>query len=151
MRVNWRKGFNRIFALGAIGWAAYVLWVGPAEREHRAAQQYVDEIMACGQVPVGSFRQCIEVANRLFVDPRHSSAVTEALRDRHVAAAFADATLTGAAVAAKGPTPSRSFDWLGALIVLGVILLPPTLAYGFVEALWRTTRCVLRGFRQPIG
>lgn len=149
MRLNWRKGFNRLFVLAVVGWVVYVLWVGPAQRENRATQGYVDSLLACGQVPVESFRQCIEVSNRLFVDPRHSSSVAEAFRDRHVAAAFAQATLDGVPVATKGPTPNRSLDWLGVLVVLGVILLPPALAYGFVEIVWRAVRWVFRGFKRP--
>jgi len=47
MHVNWKKGFNRVFVLVAVGWATYILWYVPVKQWHERFDMASDKWTLC--------------------------------------------------------------------------------------------------------
>jgi hypothetical protein len=166
MKVNWRKGLNRIFALAVLGWAIYVVFVYPFQQRDAALRNFRKDTKDCysllsaweedsarglpGMTPDAlprAVEDCNHTAFRTMDARIDSTSLSNALPDRWHALGYA----LGVLVSANPPAmqaPHGAFDWIGAAIPLGVIVMPPALVYGLVEVVWRTGRWVPRGFRQ---
>jgi hypothetical protein len=156
MRLNWRRGFNRIFALAVLGWVFYVVFVYPGQQSKAALKNYANACKLCSDLEGETAREalrrmkaCYDAAEEDLESYNEGTWFWNALRDRRHAVNYAVGVLFG--LPHGMPAPGHRFDWLGALIVLALFVLPPALAYGFVEIVWRTARWVVRGFRQPVG
>jgi hypothetical protein len=159
MRVNWRKGFNRIFALAVLCWVIYVVFVYPGQQSGVTWRDFDRANKACLDLTIDpdetvrekvrETRDCLDAAKKDHWSYYEGTDFWNALRDRRHAVNYAVGVLFGQP--GGMPTPERRFDWLGALIVLSLFVLPPALAYGLVEVVWRTVRWVVRGFRQQTG
>ena len=41
LSLNWRKGLHRVFALAAVVWAGYILFVYPMQKREEAFDTYI--------------------------------------------------------------------------------------------------------------
>lgn len=47
MKINFKRGFNRLFVLVAVGWAVFVLWYVPVREWHERYNMAHDDWVAC--------------------------------------------------------------------------------------------------------
>jgi len=68
LSLNWRKGFHRVFALAAVVWAGYVLFVYPMQKNEEAFDTYISGIVACGQMTPPRDTECKKNEEKLWQD-----------------------------------------------------------------------------------
>ena len=120
MSLNWRRGFNRIFVLAAVGWAIYVLLVYPTQQRAEAAVEYSEHLRHCAETApiMHDYRECLHTA-----------------KDEH------DAVL-------EWYSPQFQLTNGGpALVLLCILVLPPATAYGLFRLGWVVLAWVMRGFQ----
>jgi len=126
--LNWRKGFNRVFVVAAIGWAVFVLVIYPWHKRREAYEWYAASLERCATT---------EVAGRV-IDPNYPRCAQGAEMFLH---AELDQYSLGTWLK----------DWRSRLEALGVVLVPPAVAYGLFRLGWLVLAWVIRGFRQASG
>jgi len=152
MRLNWWGGFNRLFLLAVAGWAFYSLWVVPGRLALKAWDEEQKMGEACTQSFVSGpddirlYSDCRRQAEREFQEKTHGSSVADALHDRWSALALLGGELFGEPFAKEAPH-GHGMDPVGVLIVLGLIVIPPSVAYGLLWLGWHVGTWALRGFR----
>jgi hypothetical protein len=123
--LNWRRGFNRVFVVLAVGWTVFVLLIIPIMDRQNAFQDYKESLQRCATT---------EVPSRV-IDPNYSRCAE------------------GAEVFLKFRLERYSLhawlNWRSLLFRLGVLLLPPVAAYGLFRLGWFAFAWIRRGFRQP--
>jgi len=155
MHLNWRRGFKRLFLLAAIGWAAYVLLIGPTYLGRRATLRLQAEMKSCVDSsvisePGFSSSKCIDSVTKEYEDSLHGTSPVDSLRDRNDALSLAFGVLTGDEPTGFGYVPlGRGIDWFGVLIVLGLLVLPPVAMYALLRLGWAVSSWAARGFRSP--
>jgi hypothetical protein len=124
--VNWRRGFNRAFVVLAVGWVGYVLLVYPLRESGKAHQEYTESLDRC---------RTTEVPSRV-IDPNYS-------RCAEGAEVFLNARLEQYSL-------RTWLTWPSVMVLLGILVLPPLVAYGLFRLGWFILAWVQRGFRHAV-
>ena len=123
--MNWRRGFNRVFIVLAIGWAGYVLFIHPLIDRQKAWHDYRATLKTCSET---------EVPSRV-IDPDYS-------RCAKGAEVFLNFRL-------EQDSPHVLLNWRAALELLAILIFPPSAAYGLFRLGWFVLTWLLGGFDQP--
>lgn len=153
MRLNWRRGSNRLFLLATLAWGAYVLLIGPAYLGRRATRTFQRGVKSCLDTslvsqPGFSSPGCIDSFTKEWQESLHGTSPVDSLRDGTDAMSLALGVLTGEPLGGRAPRGGR-VSWIGVSIVLGLLVLPPAAAYGLFRLGWAVALWVARGFRSP--
>jgi hypothetical protein len=119
MGVNWRKGFNRLFLLAALGWAIYILWYIPVEQWHEQSHLALDSWTNClsAVAPAGD-KTGVEQCN--LEHDKHLREIPH--------------------------TAWTNFGWNGWLHLMEIAFIPPFVAYWLLRAVGFTFNWIWGGF-----
>ena len=123
--MNWRRGFNRVFIVLAIGWAGYVLLIYPLIDRQKARHDYAATLKTCSETEVPS----------QVIDPDYS-------RCAKGAEVFLNFRL-------EQDSPHVLLSWRAALGLLAILIFPPAAAYGLFRIASFVLAWLQRGFQPP--
>jgi hypothetical protein len=67
--LNFKRGFNRLFAVLTLVWALYCIFGVPLQQGGKAFDRYNDEVKNCGQLTIPS-ASCFDEANDRWASAR---------------------------------------------------------------------------------
>jgi hypothetical protein len=135
--VNWKKGFNRLFLIAAIGWVLYIVPTDPWRNREKELQFYKDRYAAC-------FQKATTLSHN-----------DEALSGKQIAGALkrADAEVKRCQEEFKRdtwPLYRILFSWeqwrTEWPFIIGLAVVPPFVAYWLLRATALLFRWIWRGF-----
>lgn len=130
--LNWRKGFNRVFVVLGIGWAVFFPLINPYMAERKDSHEYEVDLENCKKEFERNRRggEALEAAQNLYALCTETVVKMEALEH-------------------KQDPFGHWWDYPSVLVRIGVLVVPPPVAYGLFRLAWFVFAWLQRGFRQP--
>jgi hypothetical protein len=123
--VNWRKGFNRVFVVVTVAWAAYVRFIIPLQQRRENDRLYGE-----------TFELCLSTEAASSKDAAAKASAARCIQDAQ--------NLLRSENAGYGWR-----DWyLNYRVLIYFVILPPVAVYLLLWLVWAVVAWVTRGFRQ---
>jgi hypothetical protein len=117
MYVNWKRGFNRVFAVVAVAWAAYIFLYLPVQQWHERFDMRLDRWTLCSSAASGDMGRLAECNAKYDKDFREIP-----------------------------QTAWTDIGWVGWLQLLGLASVPPSIVYWLLRGSWYLCNWIWRGF-----